>query len=107
MFTVLTRKNKNAIVGIGSLPFPLVATIGKTSTCHKERRKSKREERELAIVDVLAHGAAKSMELIPTTDEYHFGYIRQNPPNFCTFCTSCVIGGANRPKNQPPKSQGP
>jgi hypothetical protein len=49
----------------------------------------------------------KSMELIPTTDEYHFGYIRQNPPNFCTFCTSCAIGGANRPKNQPPKSQGP
>jgi hypothetical protein len=50
-------------------PFPLVATTCKTSICHKERRKGKREDREEAIVAVFAHGAMKSMELILTTDE--------------------------------------
>ncbi len=103
-------------------PSPLVATIGKTSICHKERRKGKKEDKD----EGSSHCACVCLERIPTTAEkawtcspvlfylhmnklHHFGYILQNPPNLLHILhrLHCTIGGANRPKNQPPKSQGP
>jgi hypothetical protein len=65
----LTRKNNMLSWELAPYPFPFVATIGKSSICHNEKRKVKRGDREVAIVAVFAHGAMDSVELILTTDE--------------------------------------
>jgi hypothetical protein len=41
---------------------PLLTKIGKVSTCHRERRKTKKEERGPVIIDVLASGGTDKTE---------------------------------------------
>jgi hypothetical protein len=46
---------KNTVVRFGSTLRPLLANAGKASTCHTERRKSRRDVREVAFIAVLAN----------------------------------------------------
>jgi hypothetical protein len=41
-----------------SFELALLTNIGKVSTCHSERRKTKKEERWSVIIDVLAGGGS-------------------------------------------------
>jgi hypothetical protein len=46
---------KKTVVRFGYTLHPLLANAGKASTCHSERRKSRRDVREVAFIAVLAY----------------------------------------------------